>query len=151
MPKRGSTRPQARTTIAKGKFLQSYTQHGVILHACVAAGIPRSLYYHWIEKDAKFAAKCAEAKEDACDAYLAEGRRRAVEGWDEPVFQKGQQVGVIRKFSDPLLLANLKANFPEFRDKFDITATMTVTPSEASAILAEGRRRAAQAALEAAK
>ena len=146
-----SKKPQARTTIAKAKFLASYATHGIVLHACIAAGIPRSLYYLWMEKDAAFSERCAAAEAEAIDLLEAEARRRAVEGWDEPVYQKGAQVGVIRKFSDALLALKLKAKKPEYRDKFDITANMTVSPSEASAILAEGRRRAAQAALEAPK
>ena len=49
-----------------------------------------------------------------------EARRRAVKGTDKPVFQRGEQVGTIREYSDTLLMFLLKANKPEkFRDNFD--------------------------------
>jgi len=43
---------------------------------------------------------------------------RAVEGWDEPVWHRGIQVGVIRKFSDKLLEKALAASDPDkYSDK----------------------------------
>jgi hypothetical protein len=38
----------------------------------------------------------------------AEARRRAVQGWDEPVFHQGRKVGTIRKYSDRMLEILLK-------------------------------------------
>jgi hypothetical protein len=37
-----------------------------------------------------------------------EMRRRALVGWDEPVFHAGKVVGHVRKFSDALLIFALK-------------------------------------------
>src|SRR5437870_3224245 len=47
------------------------------------------------------------------DAHEAEATRRAVEGWDEPVFYRGQVWGHVRRYSDTLLLARLEALDPE--------------------------------------
>lgn len=41
-----------------------------------------------------------------------EADRRAIEGWDDPVFQGGIQVGVVRKYSDRLMELRLKAADP---------------------------------------
>jgi hypothetical protein len=43
----------------------------------------------------------------------SEAHRRAVDGWDEPVFWKGKQTGLIRKFDSKLLEMMLKADNPE--------------------------------------
>ena len=43
----------------------------------------------------------------------AEADRRAMQGWEEPVFQGGVQVGAVRKYSDKLLELQLKANNPK--------------------------------------
>jgi len=47
---------------------------------------------------------------------------RAVVGVEEPVFQNGQQVGTIRRYSDRLLGMLAKAYLPEFRDRRDVVA-----------------------------
>jgi hypothetical protein len=145
-PISSAEKPQTRTVVAKRKFLQCFATHGIVLHACQQAGIGRRIVYKWLEKDTRFAALYAEAQEDAIDLLEAEARRRAVEGWVEPVYQKGGKVGEVRKFSDTLLVLKLKAKKPEYRDKYEVTGNMTVSPSEAVNLLAEGRKRAAEAA-----
>src|SRR5262249_4954507 len=53
-------------------------------------------------------------------AVVAEMRRRALVGWDEPVYQGGKLVGHIRKFSDTLLIFALKAERPEkYRERYE--------------------------------
>lgn len=46
-----------------------------------------------------------EAVDASRPSIESEVRRRAVEGWDEPIFQGGKQVGVRRRYSDTLLKA----------------------------------------------
>ena len=53
----------------------------------------------------------------AWDRMEAELYRRAVEGVDEPVFFGGDCIGTIKRYSDQLLLAGVKAHRPEYRDK----------------------------------
>ena len=56
------------------------------------------------------------------DALEQEARRRALEGVEEPVFCRGERVGVIRRYSDALLILLLKAKRPEqFRDVVDLS------------------------------
>jgi hypothetical protein len=51
-----------------------------------------------------------------------EADRRAIEGWDEPVFQNGIQVGVIRRFSDKLMELRLKATNPrKYAERYEHT------------------------------
>ena len=52
---------------------------------------------------------------------LSEAHRRAVEGWDEPVFYKGDECGTIKRFSDKLHELLLKADDPgRFSDKAEV-------------------------------
>lgn len=71
-------------------------------------------------EDPEFAADCEVAVERFRNGLTAEARRRAVEGWDEPVYQGGAKVGVKRMYSDRLLEQMLKAKVPEFRDKLGV-------------------------------
>lgn len=41
-----------------------------------------------------------------------EADRRAVDGWDEPVYQGGMKVGTIKRFSDTLLCRQMSAGNP---------------------------------------
>jgi len=61
------------------------------------------------------------AARDAGEDYRRELRvgaahARAVDGWDEPVYNRGVQCGVIRRFSDRLLEMLMKADDPRYRD-----------------------------------
>ena len=52
------------------------------------------------------------------DVLEWEARRRAVEGYEVPVFHQGVEVGSVRRFSDLLLIFLLKHRRPEiFQDK----------------------------------
>ena len=45
-------------------------------------------------------------------------QKRAVDGWEEPVWYKGNQVGTVRRYSDKLLETALRASDPEtYSDK----------------------------------
>ena len=64
------------------------------------------------------------AREGAADTLEAEARRRAIEGVEEPVFHKGEQVGTLRKYSDVLLIFLLKGARPErYRDNYQRAGT----------------------------
>lgn len=70
-------------------FLAAYRVTGVISEAARRAEINRASHYDWLE-DPAYAAEFADAHEEACDYLESEARRRAVEGWEEPVIYKGQ-------------------------------------------------------------
>jgi hypothetical protein len=51
-----------------------------------------------------------------------EADHRAIVGWNEPVFQNGVQVGVIRRFSDKLMELRLKATNPaKYAERYEHT------------------------------
>jgi hypothetical protein len=81
--------------------------------ACVASGLPwRTAYYHR-QTITSFAADWEEALKRACQAAHGELYQRGVVGWDEPVYQGGEEVGTIRRKSDKCLGKFLEHNMPE--------------------------------------
>lgn len=112
-----SIKARTRLNTWQAKFIASLRMYGVVAVAIRAAKINRTTLYDHRHKDANFAAKWADALEDAADALESEARRRAERGTLRPVFQRGEKVGSVREYSDTLMLAMLKAARPEkFRD-----------------------------------
>lgn len=100
----------------RGTFLETLSQTANVREAAEAAGLSRrTAYDHW-EADPAFAAARDEVIGDAVDRLEREAFRRAVEGWDEPVYYQGQQVGSVRKYSDRMLELLLKANRDKYKD-----------------------------------
>lgn len=117
MAKTGQPSDSSRARVdAKGKFLATLAETGIVSAAVKAAGVARSTAYEWRENDPAFAAAWASAEETATDALEAEARRRAIDGWDEPVFQGGKDVGTIRRYSDRMLEILLKGHRHRFRE-----------------------------------
>src|SRR5262249_26556 len=110
---------QARTAGNKVAFLEQFKVAGTITAACRAAGINRATHYDWLDRDPQYVKDFEEAKEVRVELLETEMRRRALVGWDEPVYQGGKLVGHIRKFSDTLLIFALKAERPEkYRERY---------------------------------
>jgi hypothetical protein len=102
-------------------FLVAFREFGSQYPACKAVNISSKAVQRWIRDNVDgFRDRYQEAQQAINDTIEAEIRRRSVEGWLEPVFQGGKQVGTIRKFSDQLLMFYAKARMPEkYRDKFE--------------------------------
>lgn len=104
------------------KFLTSLASTGNVTASAMAIGFGRSQMYDRRKADAAFAALWDEAEAMACDALEAEARRRSIAGVLEPVFHKGMKCGTIRRYSDTLLIAQLKAHRPEkYRERYEHT------------------------------
>jgi len=86
---------------------------GNITRAAECVGITRQTHYDWLESDPEYVEEFKKAEQEAADRLEEEARRRAVEGWEEPVFHKGKVVGAVRKYSDALLIFLLKGAKPE--------------------------------------
>lgn len=101
------------------KFLQELARTGLRGHSADVAGVTADTVRRLEEKDPEFKALAVEAKDFFVDGLEAEAIRRATEGYLEPVFSQktGEQIGVVRKFSDRLLEVLLRAGRPDkFRD-----------------------------------
>lgn len=74
----------------------------------------------------------------AADRLEREAWRRAVEGWEEPVYPKGQLVGTVRLYSDTLLALLLRAARPKrYREQVDL-ASESGRPSRSGAAANRG-------------
>jgi hypothetical protein len=108
-----------RTPKDRARFLEALQKTANVSSSCQIAGLSRSFVYDWRAADAEFAADWAAAIELGCDALEDEAVRRGCEGWVEPVFHRGKEVGAIREYSDTLLIFMLKARRPaRFRDNY---------------------------------
>lgn len=98
--------------------------HGIIKQACAEVGIGTTSFYNRVNSIESFKKMVAEATELGLENQIDECRRRAFEGYDEPVFQGGELVGVKRRFSDVLAMFLIKAKRPEYKEKFiDVNQT----------------------------
>lgn len=106
------------------RFLKALADTGSVTAAVAVAGTSRSRVYELRRSDLAFAASWDEAEEIAADRLEDEARRRAVEGVPEPLVSAGKIVRdddgqpiAIRRYSDPLLLALLRAHRPPRRER----------------------------------
>src|SRR5947209_17637730 len=117
-------------------FLAAFSECGTIKEAARCADISRQSHYDWLRSSSDYAVAFAEAENEAGEALEAEARRRAVEGFVEPVVYQGKlcyeideatgekkPIG-IRKFSDTLLIFLMKGAIPEkYKDRVESTST----------------------------
>jgi hypothetical protein len=102
-------------------FLDAVAESGDITSAAAKAKISRRAHYRWMETWKGYPQAFQRARERFADAVRAEAKRRAIDGWTEPVFYQGEACGAVRKFSDAVLLRLMEANCPEFKRKTEIT------------------------------
>src|SRR5215510_15222793 len=103
-----------KTLQSQKAFLQAYLKHGTIYHACLDAEIARVTHYDWLERDKGYAKAFKDAQACYLEILEREADRRAREGFDEPVFHKGEVCGHVRKYSDTLLIFRMKKLDPSY-------------------------------------
>lgn len=111
--------PRTKRTPAREKRFLAALSRGVSVAAAAAeAGFAYSCAYKWRHADPNFAARWQEAYEEGTDRLEDEALRRAVEGFDTPVFYGGKKVGQIRRYSDRLLMFQLRGRRPgKYRER----------------------------------
>ena len=93
-------------------FLKYLAKNGNVSEAARHAQITRSKLYKLKASEPKFAEAWTLALEEAADRLASEAMRRAIEGFEEVKYFKGEPVGTVRKYSDQLLMFLLKAYKP---------------------------------------
>lgn len=82
-----------------------------------APGCTRDKLRAEMRSNPEFATQYQQAMEIALQNFEKECDRRAIQGVDKPVFYKGKQCGVVKEFSDTLLIFRMKAMNPaKYRD-----------------------------------
>lgn len=91
------------TQVKRRAFLRALSESGTVEAACRAAQVSDTAAYRLRAADADFAAAWDRALRTAAPALDQVAWERAVEGWEEPIFRNGVQVGTRRRYSEPLL------------------------------------------------
>lgn len=104
---------QTRTRTVQRRVIEEFRDRGHLQHSLQAAGITERTHRRWLKKYQGYANRFQRAKELFVERMEAEADKRAMEGWDEPVYQGGELVGYKRKYSDILLITRLKALAPD--------------------------------------
>ena len=102
-----------RTPALEAAFLGALAETCNITEACRTVDVARSAVYQWRQEDAAFAARWKMALDIGAESLEDEAVRRARDGYDKPVFQGGQFVGVVREYSDTLMVFLLKGARPK--------------------------------------
>ncbi|MCZ7539729.1 MAG: terminase [Anaerolineae bacterium] len=97
----------------ESKFLTALEESASVTAAAAAAGITRQNAYNHRRHDDSFAEKWSRALEIGIGTLEDEAVRRALEGVEEPIYQRGEYCGTINRYSDTLLIFLLKSHKPE--------------------------------------
>jgi len=122
----------------KKRYVTEFQRTGLRTRSADRIGWSVAVIKKIMEIDPDFVAAIDQAYEMYKDSLCEELTGRAVEGWDEPVFFRGEQCGVIRRKSDRLFEVLLKRHVPEFRDhqKVDVSVAggVLVVPSSGMSV-----------------
>lgn len=104
-------------------FFENYIKVGTITGAARKAGIDPTYHYKWLETDPDYPARFKLTHQQASEALVEEGRRRALEGVEEPTgWYKGEPGGFVKRYSDSLLIFLIKGAFPDvYKDRHEHT------------------------------
>lgn len=125
MARRRYVVPRKFTPALQQMFIEHLRKHGVIGEAALFATVSRKLVLNQRKDFPEFDQEVREAMVEHADVVETELLRRAVEGIDEPVFYKGEQVATVKKYSDRLLELAIKSKKPEYRDKSQLSVAMS--------------------------
>lgn len=110
-----------RSSRRESALLEALANGLSVAAAAQRAGIGRRTAFRWKSQDPHFCDRWSEAVEAGTDRLEDEALRRAVEGVEEPVYQGGRQVGVVRKYDSQLIMFLLKARRPsKYRERATI-------------------------------
>jgi hypothetical protein len=129
-PRQRTIRRPAISREARAVFLEHVANAYSITVAAKVAGVHRRRFYELAHADERFREELQEAHDKGTDVIRDEIRRRAVEGWDEAVFQKGELVGHVRKYSDRLLELEARRRGPAYRDNHRVELSGPVPVEE---------------------
>lgn len=101
-------------------FLKNYMLTCHQQRSANAAGIPLSAICSRRADDGDFENAFEKARKVAFKRLEDEGMRRAVEGVEEPIFYKGEEVGTVQRYSDGLLSFMLQANDERYRKQSEL-------------------------------
>lgn len=119
--------------------------------AAEALGFSRFALQRAIGREPELKEALDRAWYDGAEPIIEELTRRGVEGWDEPVYQKGELVGFTHKFDTVAAIFAVKGRRPEYKEnpRIDISSVVGVKFEDRSAQVAEMWRVLADAGVDA--
>ena len=110
------------TAELRARFFEHLAESCNVTLSAQAIGMSRGHMHNLRRNDKAFAKDWDNAIEIATDALEHAARKRAMDGYQRPIYQRGELVGYEPCYSDQLMITLLKAHRPEkFRDKgFDL-------------------------------
>jgi AcrR family transcriptional regulator len=117
----GGTRPDLTET-AKKLFLENLRKTGNVTKSAKSAGMSRTHIYYYRRADVDFERAWDDAIEQRIDDLEENASQRAIDGWQEEVYQNGKLVGHKTRYSDAVTIFMLKKlRAQKFRDSVEIT------------------------------
>ncbi len=117
------------TAKLKAQIVEELAKFWAPLTAALNAGVAYQTYRRHYNEDPEFQAAVDEARKKYVLSLRREVHRRAVVGYEEPVFYKGDQVGTVRKFSDTLMLRHMARFDPKYREATRVDQKTTLVGS----------------------
>ena len=143
-----------KTEEAKARLLEARRATDYLTEACKIAGVGVRTVYDWKERDEAFVEAYEAAKQQADAVHLEELRkevkRRGLYGVEEPVIFGGKPRMVkdpvtgkmipltVRRFSDNLLMFEVKRRDPAYRDSYPAIDIHASGPTSVQIILEGG-------------
>jgi hypothetical protein len=101
----------------KLRFLDLYRKTGLLGKSATGCAVSLGTINKARKDSPDFAAAVEQALADFRESLEEEAYRRAVTGWEEPIFSRGEHVGERVVHSDRILELMLKRHIPEYRDR----------------------------------
>lgn len=114
----------------KEKFCRKLRRYASIHRARVTTGLSTYMLTKWREEDVEFERRIAAAWEACVDRLEGAMMGRAIDGYEEPVYQGGEMVGTRIKHDPAVQIFMLKANRPQ---KYGDRVTVNVAADEYAA------------------
>lgn len=102
----------------KARFLSILRLCGQLQRSAQEAGIAPVTVRTHMKDDPDFKDAYDEAYNDFKEAIESEIMRRAIMGWEEPVYQQGVLAGTVRKYDSRLLELLAKRHIPAYKEKY---------------------------------
>lgn len=103
-------------------YFKGFAEDCTMTSGCLSARIDFNTVYKWREQDDTFVLRENQLRSELADRLEKESLRRALIGWDRPIYQKGVLCGYERVYSDTLMKMWLAAIRPEkFRENINVS------------------------------
>lgn len=125
--------------VARKRFLEKLAETGRMAHSARYARVSPSTVSNARREEEGFEQQVQDALSLYRDWLESRVEDVGMNGWEEPVYYKGELCGKVRRFSATLMLAHARRHIPGYREKVeaDVTVAASVLVVPASAPTAE--------------